>query len=283
MPDQVRENRANATEATTPRTSQKAALVAAAATTNESASEPGASPPATSGWGAPARWGTAMSNAPPTFATTLGAREQQPHAGRGAHDREQPPELAVEEAARERARKLGAEPDRRVHEEDEEAGRAPEEPLAPGRAPAPGEDRDDEEREPDGGRDVRDARPERALDAVVGRPRATVVVAVAVSVGGAGPGRRVAARRRRGPVAGRNERMTVVLVRTIPPGMGVGELAVAVREETGVPGPRLVRLRREEKWSDGRRLEAGERHARHRPGDDGREENPPDHRVGPRA
>ena len=52
-----------------------------------------------------------------------------------------------------------------------------------------------------------------------------------------------------------------------------------MREKAGVPGAALVGLRRDEKRSDGDRLEGGEGDPGHRPGHDGCEENSLEHRT----
>ena len=161
---------------------------------------------------------------PPTFAIAPSARGcRRQHAGRGARHREQPPELAVEEARREGPRELRGGSrwpgSRRRRRSRPRPRGGPGASVAPPRHAKTATTRS---ANPDRGRDVRDTGPQGALDAVVRRPRAAVVVAVApaVRVGGAGPGRRVTARRRRRPIAGRNEGMAVVLVRTIPSGRG---------------------------------------------------------------
>ena len=204
-----------------------------------------------------------------------GREEQQSHTGRGARDREQPPELAVEEGRRERTGDLGVEPDRRVDEEDDEAGRSPEESVPPGRAAAPCEHRDEEESESDRGRDVRDGGPQSAFDAVARRPGVAVAVAVA-GAGRGGIGRcAVPVRSRLGVAA--EQGVAVVLVRKAPGGMGVSGVAVAVREKRGVSTRGLVGLRRKDERGDRPRLERGERDTRHDPRDDAREEDPLEH------
>ena len=133
-------------------------------------------------------------------------------------------------------------PDRRIREEHHEAGRAPEQTLAPGRAAAPGEDRDNQESEPDCRRDVRDSRPDHALDAVRRRPRVAVNTGRGVVPVTAGRRGTVSAGRR--PITGRqNEGPTLVPVHRAAGTVRMDLRAVAVRRRT-VAGRGLVRLGR---------------------------------------
>ena len=183
----------------------------------------------------------------------LRSEQEQSHADPGAHDRER--ELASGELRREDPWNLGGYSDRRVREEDHEAGDAPEEALTPRRAAAPGEDRAEQEGEPDGGGDVRYGRPGDPFEPVLRRPRFSVMMiggvgVTVLTVRGAGAGGLVFAVREGGAAVvtaftvREDDGMAVVFVRRIPEGVRMDLPAVAVCEQARVAAPGLVRFRR---------------------------------------